>query len=47
MSLNKPIWKLRKWIDINKLDWDMLSSNKNAIDFYYKNTIDYFTPFLI
>ena len=37
MSLNKPIWKLRDWIDINDLDWDMLSLNKNAIHLLEKN----------
>jgi hypothetical protein len=37
MSLNKPIWKLRDWIDINKLDWDMLSLNPNAIELIKAN----------
>ena len=37
MSLNKPIWKLRDWIDKDKLDWDMLSFNKNAIDLIKEN----------
>jgi hypothetical protein len=31
MSLNKPNWNLRDWIDINKLNSDMLSLNPNAI----------------
>jgi hypothetical protein len=28
MSLNRPIWKLRDWIDKEKLDRDNLSRNK-------------------
>ncbi len=31
------IYKLRDWIDINKLDWQQLSSNPNAIDLLEKN----------
>ena len=31
MSLNRPIWKLRDWIDIEKIDWNYLSFNENAI----------------
>ena len=30
MSLNRPIWKLRDWIDKEKLDWNNLSFNKNV-----------------
>jgi len=37
MSLNKPIWKLRNWIDESKLDWDYLSKNPNAIKVIKKN----------
>jgi len=37
MSLNKPIWKLRDWIDENKLYWNYLSENPNAIDLLEKN----------
>ena len=37
MSLNRPIWKLRDWIDKEKLDWNNLSLNKNAIDLLYEN----------
>ena len=37
MSLNKPIYKLLDWIDINHLDWDMLSLNKNAISIIEEN----------
>jgi len=29
--------KLRDWIDINKLDWAMLSENPNAIELLKKN----------
>ena len=29
MSLNKPIWKLRNWIDKKKLKWDYLALNPN------------------
>jgi len=31
MSLNKPIYKLKDWININKLNWNNLSLNSNAI----------------
>ena len=31
MSSFKPIYKLRDWIDSNKLDWKSLSENFNAI----------------
>ena len=34
MSLNKPIWKLKDWININ---WSMLSLNQNAIKILEKN----------
>ena len=37
MSLNKPIWKLRDWIDIDKLEWCLLSSNPNAINLLEEN----------
>ena len=37
MSLNKPVWKLRNWIDIKKLDWHSLSFNPNAIEILEKN----------
>ena len=37
MSLNKPIWKLRDWIDKNKLNWNYLSYNKNAIELLKEN----------
>ena len=33
MSLNRPIWKLRDWINKDKLDWNLLSENPNAIQF--------------
>ena len=36
MSLNKPVWKLRDWIDISKLNWSQLSKNPNAIDLLIK-----------
>ena len=32
MSLNKPIWKLRDWIDKEKLDMYQLGLNPNAIE---------------
>jgi len=35
--MNKPFWKLRNWININKLDKDLLSENINAIDFLKEN----------
>ena len=37
MSLNRPIWKLRDWVDVEKLDWMMLSYNKNAIQLLEEN----------
>jgi hypothetical protein len=37
MSLNRPIWKLRDWIDINKIEWDALSENENAIELLKEN----------
>jgi len=37
MSLNRPIWKLRDWIDEEKIDWYNLSLNSNAIDLLKKN----------
>ena len=37
MSTNKPIYKLLDWIDIDKLDWDELSSNENAINLLEQN----------
>jgi hypothetical protein len=35
--MNKPIYKLLDWIDINKLNWDYLSKNKYAIDLLKDN----------
>ena len=37
MSLNKPNWKLRDWIDKSKLNWSYLSLNPNAINLLEKN----------
>ena len=37
MSLNKPIWKLKDWVDADKLDWYYLSSNPNAVDYLLAN----------
>ena len=37
MFLNKPVYKLREWVDIDKLDWRLLSSNKNVIDLLEQN----------
>ena len=37
MSLNKPIYKLKDWIDINNLDWKQLSRNPNAISLLIEN----------
>ena len=39
MSLNRPVWKLKDWIDVEKLDWSLLSLNPNAIDFIINNNI--------
>ena len=37
--MNNPVYKLLDWIDINKLYWDGLSRNPNAIDLL-KNNLD-------
>ena len=37
MTLNKPIYKLRHWININKLDLFNLSLNPNSINYLTKN----------
>ena len=37
MSLNKHFYKLRHWININKLDLFNLSLNPNAINYLTKN----------
>jgi len=31
------MYKLRNWVDINKIDWNQLSLNPNAIDILSKN----------
>ena len=31
------MYKLPYWVDINKIDWDCLSINSNAIDILKKN----------
>ena len=44
MSLNKPIYKLRDWIDINKLNWNTLNLNNNAFELlkkYYPEIISF------
>ena len=35
--MNRPVYKLLDWIDESKLDWQLLSSNKNAIDLLKEN----------
>ena len=37
MSLNKPILKLRDWIDIDNLEMEVLAINKNAIELLKQN----------
>ena len=37
MSFIKPIYKLRDWIDKDKLNYQILSGNPNAIDFLIEN----------
>ena len=37
MSLNKPIYKFKKFIDTNNINWDYLSKNTNAIPILEKN----------
>jgi len=46
MSLNKPIYKLRDWIDPEKLDNDLLNSNLNAIDYLKENPNIIHWPYL-
>ena len=36
----KPSYKLLDWIDINKLNWCILSSNPNVIDLLRENIIN-------
>ena len=35
--MNKPVYKILNWIDKNKLNWQLLSSNKNAIELLKAN----------
>ena len=37
MSFNKPIWKLRDWINKNEINFAYLSYNENAIELLKKN----------
>ena len=37
MSVNKPIWKIKDWIDITKLCNHNLSKNPKAIDYLKEN----------
>ena len=37
MSLNRPIWKLRDWINVEILHWNFLSFNPNAINLLKEN----------
>lgn len=37
MSLNRPIQKLKDWIDYKTIDWYQLSLNPNAIQLLSKN----------
>jgi hypothetical protein len=37
MSLNKPVWKLRDWVNHEYLDWSLLSKNPNAIKLLEEN----------
>jgi hypothetical protein len=34
---NLKMFKIRNWIDLNKLNWDLLSENPNAINILEKN----------
>ena len=36
MSLNKPVWKLRDWINKNEINFAYLSYNENAIELLKK-----------
>ena len=42
--MNKPIYKLLDWIDIDKINWSYLSQNKNAIELLKlnKDKIDWY-----
>jgi hypothetical protein len=35
--MKKPIFRLKKWIDLNKLNWIELSANPNAVEFLKEN----------
>ena len=37
MSLNKPIWKFKDWIRIEKLNWKFINKNKKAVDYLIEN----------
>jgi len=37
MSTQTPIYKLRDWIPLNKIDWSKLSKNPKAIHILEKN----------
>ena len=37
--MNRPVYKLLDWIDENKLDWQLLSGNKKAIELLKENKI--------
>ena len=48
MSLNRPIYKLKDWVRLNidKLNFQSLSENENAIDFLmneYPDKIDWYS----
>jgi len=35
--MNKPIYKLREWVNIKNINWNSLSENPNAIELLKKN----------
>ena len=37
MNLNKSIWKLRDWVNKDKINWKLLSFNQNAIELLKEN----------
>jgi len=35
--MNRPIYKFKDWIELNKIDYTYLSKNPNAIDYLKEN----------
>ncbi len=35
--MNNPVYKILEWINIDNIEWDVLSENKNAIELLKQN----------